>query len=141
MSIEMRTIIQKDSTGCGIACISMLVDKPYNEVKEKMKLLNCFDTRGYRTNCSDLKKALRYYKKKYSKEKYKKIDWESLKKDAIVEIKYNKKKDTSHWVVFDKEKKCVRNPETKSKKKNPINRLSDKTVKSWKMQSYMYVGS
>lgn len=127
----MKRVKQKDRTGCGIACVAMLANKTYSQVKKKMKSLDCF--KGHRKNVfltdyPDLKKALKAYKIKSSKVCNKK-SWKSTRKNAIVAINYNKKRDEWHWVVYDKKKECVIDPRTKK----PYRKTSDKRmrIKSW----------
>ena len=120
----MKKIKQKDRTGCGIACVAMIVNKPYSQIKKKMRSLGCFNKNTFYTEYYDLKKTLKSYKVRTSKI-YKKKSWKSMKKDAIVAINYNKKRDTWHWVVFDKKNNHVLDPNSKK----PYRNITDKRMK------------
>lgn len=130
----MKRIKQKDRTGCGIACVAMVAKKTCAQVKKKMQSLGCFEDNKknvFFTEYSDLKKALKAYKIKSSRV-YNKKNWESIRKNAIVAINHNKKRDEWHWVIYDKKKGGVFDPRSKK----PHRDITDKRMK---IMSYMYI--
>lgn len=131
----MRKVKQKNRTGCGIASVAMVANKTYSQVKKKMKSLGCFKENRknmFLTDYPDLKKVLKAYKIKSSKI-YNKKSWNSIRKNAIVAINYNKKRDEWHWVIYDEKKECVIDPRSKKNYRN----ITDKRMK---IKSYMYIG-
>ena len=137
----METIRQKHSTDCGIACVAMLVGKKYNEVEERMKTLKCIWGRKRRTDWDDIVKTLKSYDKRLSRA-YEitlrnKLSWESIKKNAIVAINYSKKNGYWHWVVFDKERCAVRDPQSEADLESaPEDRLRNITDKRMRLHMY-----
>ncbi|MEN8216277.1 MAG: hypothetical protein ABFS56_07850 [Pseudomonadota bacterium] len=102
----MKAVIQEEKTGCGIASIAAVVQKPYSEVKAKANSLGIFaedeklfsDTHYVRT-------LLREYGIKVSREEKPFTSWEGLPDTALLSIKYHKESDHPfwHWVVFHRE--------------------------------------
>ena len=139
---ELKIVKQVDTTDCGIACITMVAKNKfpqlnYRKVKDDMKSCGCFtnpNDNNFSTFPSDLLIALKKYKIKFSQPSYyRKINWK-FSKNAIVSIRhryYKKKKETTfHWVVYDKEKNVVHDPEL-NKERNRFSRM--------KIWSYIYV--
>lgn len=91
---------QPDDTGCGIACIAMIVGKTYQEVKAKMIegqfFVKCTD---FGTTFKDLQNALKLYNINTNpKKKFKK--WQNIPaKIAISSTNYDAQ-GIWHWVVF-----------------------------------------
>ena len=103
--MKLRRLIQRDTTGCGLACVAMIAGKKYAEVKRKAIELGLVDSNGpFRTSCGELRmlvKAIGGEALIGRKATY----WASLPDLAIAGINYREKKNEWHWVVFVREGK------------------------------------
>jgi ABC-type bacteriocin/lantibiotic exporter with double-glycine peptidase domain len=97
----MKLIKQKDTTGCGLACVAMITGQTYNQVKRKylpaprLEKLNILGE--YYTDAKDLHNLSKNIAPKMISVKY----WETIPNFAIVAL--GKRKDKSwHWVVFQR---------------------------------------
>lgn len=100
MITEIERVIQEDPTGCGIACIAMLVKEPYSYVK-KILLKNYFfeNSNVFYTNSSDLRIGMEIFGIKSKKARAIKY-WSTIKDLSIVAINYSEKSNTWHWVIY-----------------------------------------
>ncbi|KAB2310678.1 hypothetical protein F8A87_08310 [Betaproteobacteria bacterium SCN2] len=94
-------IKQKDKTGCGIACVAMIANRSYEEMKDAFAEILNWSTRReeYYTLAKDLGKALKKYGIR-AKEK-KSGCWDDIQGTAIVGV--NRRKKHFHWVVVVKD--------------------------------------
>jgi ABC-type bacteriocin/lantibiotic exporters, contain an N-terminal double-glycine peptidase domain len=120
----MKTIIQEDSYGCGIACIAMITGKSYRDIKNR----HVDDIRrryGDNRDSIDIS-VMRLIISQYGinlPEDRDFDDWEEIvssdeQKDCLVAINcrgsgYNAE---YHWVVYDGEAEFVRDPNNTIKK-------------------------
>jgi ABC-type bacteriocin/lantibiotic exporter with double-glycine peptidase domain len=96
----MRRKIQRDVTGCGLACVSMLAGVTYASVKSRAIALGLVESRGPFYTCSaDLRKLLLSFDLT-SKQGRKVTSWQSVSTLAIVAINHQAASDTWHWVVY-----------------------------------------
>ena len=106
----MRRIIQKDTTGCGIACVAMLTRQPYSKIKELLLKMPGFTEDDYfYTDASDLRAlvlAASKHKVILAKRMRKFTCWSNIPDKSLLAIKYkkgkNKQKSRWHWVVFNR---------------------------------------
>jgi ABC-type bacteriocin/lantibiotic exporter with double-glycine peptidase domain len=105
--MRLPQVRQRDYSGCGIACVAMLSNKTYREVKKQLYKQPKFKGKkiGFYTEYSDIEKLLSNFKLRLSKIK-KTNRWSKIRKRALVAVNYRKIKKSSywHWVVFEKEK-------------------------------------
>ena len=99
---------QKDLNGCGIACISNLLDKPYDEIKQDFESKFYTIERGIRI--SDIVKylnthGLQYKSKFFNQNKLNKEEADKYSKieNTITLIAKNKKYPLGHYLLRTKE--------------------------------------
>ena len=129
----MQKLKQIDSTGCGIACIAMLANLDYEEVK------------GYAVNRMGLGKGGDFYADtrhlrelghmcnlEVGKKKRPFKSFEALPNTAILAINYNAEDNKWHWVVYHRTEydEYVLDPraEIKSDKRRDFGRLQKYTL-------------
>lgn len=131
--MQIKRIIQDDATGCGLACVAMIVDETYAEVK-KVALDNGFfeNKRTFYTISSDLITLLDYFRVKAKKER-KGSHWLSVQSVSIVAINFRKNSNSWHWVVYvpDENQGYVLDPHKKIK--------NDKRVDFSRMRLRSYI--
>lgn len=117
MKTEIKRILQEDATGCGLACIAMIVGKTYAEVK-KTALDNEIleEKRTFYTTSSDLITILDHFHVK-AKTGRKVSHWPSVQTLSIAAINYKENNDSWHWVVYvpDENQGYVLDPHKKIK--------------------------
>jgi len=98
----MRRRKQFDTTGCGLACIATLANKPYTDVRKVAISKLGFDTDGdFYTKTEQLIKLGSLFGVKISaKRRHQFKGWVHLPNSAILAINYNKDSESWHWVVF-----------------------------------------
>jgi len=106
----MRRIIQKDTTGCGIACIAMLTKQSYLKIKKSLLEIPGFTKDDYfYTDASDLRTLASKHKVVLAKRMRKFTSWSNIPDKSLLAIKYkkgkNKQESTWHWVVFNRTNK------------------------------------
>ena len=97
------TIIQEEVTGCGIASVANVVERPYAEVKAKANSLGIFaDDDVLYSNTEYVRKLLKEYDVQVSGEETSFSSWTSLPNLALLSIKYREENARPfwHWVVF-----------------------------------------
>ena len=100
----MRRVKQGDPTGCGLACIAMLANTNYEEVKEvAIKKLGFNKSGTFYTGTRHLRELAGHFKIELGKKRRKFKRFEELPETTILAINYNKKSDTWHWVVYRRE--------------------------------------
>jgi ABC-type bacteriocin/lantibiotic exporter with double-glycine peptidase domain len=98
--MKVNHVYQHDDTGCGIACVAMIVNQTYFEVKEILKREGFFNNDEYLgTDFRDINKALNIFNFRCaSKRKFKK--WNNIPaKIAIASTNYDSEGGW-HWVLF-----------------------------------------
>ncbi len=100
MKTEIKRILQEDATGCGLACIAMIVGETYADVK-KVALENEIleEKRTYYTKSSHLIDLLGHFDFKADKGRMVK-HWSSIQSLSIVAINYKESTDSWHWVLY-----------------------------------------
>jgi len=102
----MTVIIQKETTGCGIASVANIVGESYVEVKSKANAMGIFA--GDSTLYSDtqyVRNLLREYDVQVSSKEIPFKSWKSLPDVALLSTKYHEENGLFfwHWVVFKRE--------------------------------------
>jgi len=131
----MRRVIQRDITGCGLACIAMLSGKSYSEVRKKaMDKLGFEDHGVFYTNTSQLVSLGREFSLNLGKRRRKFKGYDALPNIAILAINYREKSDTWHWVIYHKSstKEYVLDPKKsiKNNKRTDLSRIA-KNATHW----------
>jgi ABC-type bacteriocin/lantibiotic exporter with double-glycine peptidase domain len=101
----METIIQKDKTGCGVACVAMIAGKTYEEVKLKANSLGIFtEDKKLWSETTYVRKLLKEYQISFSKTEEPFSEWAALPDIALLSIKYRIEhgKPFWHWTVFER---------------------------------------
>lgn len=109
----MKRIVQKDRSGCGIACIAMVTGKSYKDVKnlaleknyrkrEHIKMVKASGgDEPMFTSTGDLINLAQEFEVTIECKRRKKFKlWEDLPDTAILAVNWKKKKNLWHWVVF-----------------------------------------
>jgi len=102
----MKTIIQEDITGCGIASVANIVGLSYVEVKAKASSMDIsVDDDSLFSDTEYVRKLLKKYDVQVSSSEIPYNSWESLPDLALLAIKYYEENNRPfwHWVVFKRE--------------------------------------
>jgi ABC-type bacteriocin/lantibiotic exporter with double-glycine peptidase domain len=98
--MKNRLIIQKTDSDCGLACITMIAECPYEEVLSNFMKLGLYGkhnkTRPYATNFKDVKSILSSLGFEGKVKKFK--TWDEINCPSIVKIP-NGRKRSFHWIV------------------------------------------
>ncbi|HKJ04339.1 MAG TPA: cysteine peptidase family C39 domain-containing protein [Geopsychrobacteraceae bacterium] len=99
----MNTIVQQEISGCGFACVAMLADTSYLEVKKKANSLGIFsEDEKLWSETGYVRRLLTEYHIKASTTEVPFSTWEDLPNLALLAIKfrYEKGRPFWHWTVF-----------------------------------------
>lgn len=101
---QMKRIRQKDGTGCGIACVAMVVGESYATVMKVARDIFQWekDKRSFYTTSSQLRNLLLAFELQSQRGRSVR-HLLSLPDLAIVGINHNRKTNNWHWVVFRRE--------------------------------------
>ena len=97
------TIIQEEETGCGIASVANIVERPYAEVKAKANTMGIFaEDEALYSDTEYVRRLLKQYGIQVSNVEVPFSSWASLPDMALLSIKYREENGRSywHWVVF-----------------------------------------
>ncbi|MGN6604726.1 MAG: cysteine peptidase family C39 domain-containing protein [Ginsengibacter sp.] len=100
----MKYVEQKDDNGCGIACIAMVTEQSYEDVKFQLvngKIKGVKKKSNLITNYVEIIRIAAYYGKKLSKRKIF-HRWKDIPGNAIVSTDFHEDKIYYHWIVFVK---------------------------------------
>ncbi len=109
----MKNVFQTDKNGCWIACVSMLTDVSYNEIKSKFKFKKMVTGRAAGP-IVELLKELGFDCDKKSTKIDKVNALSKLDSDALIYFKNIDRhgdEDGGHWMVWDNSEKVIRDPE------------------------------
>lgn len=101
----MKTIIQQEISGCGFACVAMLADRSYEEVKNKANSLGIFsEDENLWSDTGYVRRLLDEYKIEASSIEEPFLGWEALPNLALLSIKYRIENGRPfwHWTVFQR---------------------------------------
>jgi hypothetical protein len=97
------TIIQEETTGCGIAAVANIVKLPYAIVKAKANSIGIeAEDESLYSDTKFVRRLLKEYAIKTSSNEVPFHSWESLPDMALLSIKYDEENGCAfwHWVVF-----------------------------------------
>lgn len=101
----MKTIIQQETTGCGFACVAMLADKSYEEVKKKANSLGIFsEDEKLWSETNYVQRLLKEYEIQASSTEVPFSTWEELPNLALLAVKFHIENGSPfwHWTVFQR---------------------------------------
>ena len=129
----MKRIIQKDSSGCGLACIAMIAGISYRQVRKWSTKIGCSKDGHFDTDASDLRELASCSKIALASRKRQFRSWDKIPHKSIVAINYMEKTDSWHWVVFarDGDRKYVLDPKPSIK--------SDQRTDFWRMKGKWFL--
>ncbi|MFA6179952.1 MAG: cysteine peptidase family C39 domain-containing protein [Candidatus Methylopumilus sp.] len=98
----MKQVIQEDSTGCGLACVAMIVGTRYKTIKKQAhELLHdwSFGSRSFYTEAMHLKTLLKAHSIEYGNYRWT-DNWLQIKAELAIAAINLQKKGNWHGVVF-----------------------------------------
>ncbi len=102
----MSVIIQEETTGCGLASVANIIERPYAEVKAKANEMGIFadDDKLY-SDTQYVRVLLKEYGVQASSNEIPFNSWETLPDLALLAIKFYEENGCRfwHWVVFKRE--------------------------------------
>src|SRR5687767_4867859 len=98
LSKTIRRVVQRDGTGCGIACAAMLSRRSYFDVRRAARRV-LGDVARYWTDSSQLRKIMAPYHVSLGPEVTIRT-WQQIKAPALVAVQWKPRRGTCHWVVF-----------------------------------------
>lgn len=126
----MRRVKQKDSNGCGLACIAMLANKTYKEVRKIAVTKVGLGDGGFYTGTKELRALSDHYGIVLGKRRRPFKSFAALPETAILAINYKKAEDRWHWVVYRRSPKdeFIYDPKKtiKSNKRRDFGRIKEK---------------
>ncbi|MCK5478176.1 MAG: hypothetical protein KAI44_04610 [Methylococcales bacterium] len=99
-------VIQEETTGCGIASVANIIERPYADVKAKANSMGIFaDDESLYSDTGYVRKLLNKYGAQASNTEIPFISWETLPDLALLSIKYHMENGRPfwHWVVFKRQ--------------------------------------
>ncbi len=139
----MKHIIQKDDTGCGIACIAMIAGTTYKKIKVqfiKHKEAKKKNVKGeFYTKIGELADLAEMYNITLSRRITKFKDWDSIPDKAILKINYQKatkpRYECWHWVVYRNtaKERYVLDPATTNPKRKDLKRIEKNIIGFYKV--------
>ncbi len=102
----MTVIIQEEETGCGLASVANIIERPYAEVKAKANSMDIFaDDERLFSDTQFVRILLNEYGVQASSHEILFRSWAVLPDLALLAIKYYEEKGNPfwHWVVFKRE--------------------------------------
>ena len=102
----MKTVVQQDTTGCGLACVAMLAEEGYETVKKKACELGInTDDEKLWSDTNYVRTLLHEYSIRVSEDEKEFLGWSALPDLALLSIKYRVEngKPLWHWTVFKRQ--------------------------------------
>ena len=99
----MKVVIQEEKTGCGIASVANIVNRPYADVKAKANSIGIFaEDKTLYSDTEYVRKLLAEYNVETSSKELQFSSWDKLPALALLSIKYHEEEGIPfwHWVVF-----------------------------------------
>jgi ABC-type bacteriocin/lantibiotic exporter with double-glycine peptidase domain len=101
----MKTIIQKEPSGCGFACVAMLAGTSYDEMQKKANSLGIFsEDKKLWSETGYVRLLLKEFKINASTTESPFVIWDKLPELALLAIKYRIENGQPfwHWTVFER---------------------------------------
>ena len=99
----MQVVIQKDETGCGLACVAMLADTGYGEVRQAAAALGIRpDDPALWSDTGPVRRLLDHYGIRAAPEETPFTGWGGLPDRALLATKHHYEGDRPcwHWCLF-----------------------------------------
>lgn len=103
--MRIKTVIQEEISGCGIACVAMLAGQSYAEAKRKANQLGIFsEDEKLWSETGHVRRLLKEYGIKASETEIPFSTWSVLPNLALLAIKYHLEggRPFWHWTVFQR---------------------------------------
>ncbi len=102
----VKVVIQEEETGCGLACVAMLADKSYAQIKTFANSLGIYaEDKNLWYHTDYVRQLLKEYNLYCSEKELPFISWNQLPNLALLATKYHYEegKPFWHWCVFVRE--------------------------------------
>lgn len=97
----MKRVLQQDASGCGLACVAMLANASYAQVKDEALKLPHFTLEDtYHTQGIDLRILLNRFHIQCGKRLVRFSEWNRLPDCCVLAVNYNERYQMWHWVLF-----------------------------------------
>ncbi|CAC9547090.1 hypothetical protein [uncultured Gammaproteobacteria bacterium] len=99
----LKSVVQEETTGCGIASVANILEKSYSEMKEAANAMGIYATdKSLWSDTQYVRKMLSASGVETSKNEIPFKSWQTLPDLALLSIKHHQEdgKDFWHWVVF-----------------------------------------
>ncbi len=99
----MESVIQEETTGCGIASVANILGKTYSEMKQIANKMGVYATdKSLWSDTRYVRRMLAAYRIDTSEKEHSFKSWDSLPDLALLSIKHHQEdgRDFWHWVVF-----------------------------------------
>ena len=96
-------ILQEETTGCGIASVANIIERPYADVKSKANSMGIYaNDESLYSDTTYVRNLLKEYGVQVSNTEMPFKSWETLPNMALLAIKYHEENGRPfwHWVVF-----------------------------------------
>ena len=104
--MRVKTIVQEEATGCGLACVAMLAGQTYQEVKILANRLGIFaEDRNLWSETHYVRRLLGEYRIGCALAETPFSRWDALPELALLATKYHLEEGRPfwHWAVFSRE--------------------------------------
>jgi len=103
--LPMKTIIQEEINGCGIAAVATILQKPYEELQAVANSLAIFasDKRLF-SDTEYIRRLLKQYSVPISDQEIPFVSWQTLPDLALIATQYHIENNIAywHWSVFQR---------------------------------------
>lgn len=99
----MKVVLQDEISGCGLAVVATLAEKPYDEVKRYANSVGIYaEDKKLHSGTAYVRKLLTHYGVKSSDLENPFESWDKLPDTALLSIKHHMENGEScwHWTVF-----------------------------------------
>jgi ABC-type bacteriocin/lantibiotic exporter with double-glycine peptidase domain len=103
--MQIKTVIQQEATGCGLASVAMLAGKSYQDIRSKANRLGIFaEDEKLWSDTDHVRRLLKSYKIEAANVETDFTSWEALPNLALLAIKYRLENGRPfwHWTVFQR---------------------------------------
>lgn len=103
---DIKVVVQEEVSGCGIACVAMLANTTYKEMKIRANTLGIFaEDKRLWSETEYVRTLLRDYNLQVSPQEKPFTSWEDLPDLALIAIKYHLEHGRPywHWSIFQRQ--------------------------------------
>jgi hypothetical protein len=99
-AMKPRRLVQRNTTGCGLACVAMVTNKTYGEIRNLAIKLGIVKENGSHITSSAAIRRLVEASGGRAMQGRKATHWGKLPDLAVAGINYSEVKNEWHWVIF-----------------------------------------